>query len=142
MVGPTRLSHHRCEGFESEVQGQNLSRFTETEALKTPQKQFRRDVTRQARFLVHFFFSLNRKKIEYMTIVWILKACLNFCDGTIDRLKEEVGGLTPALISTDFRLFSPPESSCFPTVYPDFKPLWLHRSRDALQASIRSSTFK
>lgn len=33
----THLFHHRCEGFESEVQGQNLSRFTKTEALKTPQ---------------------------------------------------------------------------------------------------------
>lgn len=33
----THLSHHRYEGFESEVQGQNLSRFTETETLKTPQ---------------------------------------------------------------------------------------------------------
>lgn len=39
----THLSHHRYEGFESEVQGQNFSRFTETETLETP-KLFRRDV--------------------------------------------------------------------------------------------------
>lgn len=32
----TYLSHHRYEGFESEVQGQSFSRFTETETLKPP----------------------------------------------------------------------------------------------------------
>lgn len=48
----THLSHHRYEGFESEVQSQNLSRFGETEALKTPQNSLEIHIA--------FLFSLNR----------------------------------------------------------------------------------